>query len=81
MRLLGYIMVACLALAVLRMVALLVVILLAGLLVGLAITRPRQTAGFILFLLLLGFAERQPLVAALILGGAMLLNVLTSRRR
>ena len=81
MRLLGYIVASCLALALLRVVAQIAVLLVVVILVWLAINRPRETAGFILLMLLVGLAGRYPASAALMLGMTMSVGILVPRLR
>ena len=81
MRLLGYIVASCLALALLRVVAQIAVLLVVVILVWLAIYRPRETAGFVLLMLLVGLAGRYPASAALMLGMTMSVGILVPRLR
>lgn len=73
-------MMACLALAVLRMVALLVILVLAGMFVGLAITRPRETSWLVLMLIIVGLVQRFPGPSALALVSILLIGAARGHR-
>lgn len=72
MRLLGCIVAACLALAVLRMVAVVLALALITAAVWGIIFRPLQTIGFIVSLTLLSAFERHPLAGLGLLGVALI---------
>ncbi len=62
MKLIGYIIGACLLLALVRAVALALVLLIVGGLIVAAITRPRETMGLVAMLLVAGLVQDHGLV-------------------
>lgn len=79
MRLVGYILAACLALALMRVMAQIAVIAATVAVIVLVINRPRETAGLILLLVTVGLAGRYPAHAAFVMAVTFLLGIVHRR--
>ena len=68
MRLIGYLFVGCIALAVLRVAFQTVAVAALALLLWLAVTRPRETGAFICIFIFVGWVNQHPVLGLTALG-------------